>query len=222
MQTPEEYLRDLLVGYCEVWGKPGHEWCIHGRAPEGICPRGHSALALIRARDAEVRAEARAKVLVEYHRFTSAVGFGDNVTEPAATPEELIDPIMRTLSDAQEHIECAVTCEYCGEPLARETCQHCHGAGCGPGSHDECEWCAGVGKVHPECVGRSYVELAADAATLAGFEREDVGPFHGHGFTEPGYWRLVGPKHYKPLPEPPTDAEVKALFEHLGITEPEP
>lgn len=62
----------------------------------------------------------------------------------------------------------------------------------------------------------------ARAEVLAEFDREDVAPFHGHGHTEPGYWRLVGPKHYQPLPEPPTDAEVQAIRERFGLTEPEP
>ena len=47
-------------------------------------------------------------------------------------------------------------------------------------------------------------EVRADerAKVLAGFTREDVAPFFGHGHTSPGYWRLVGPKHYKPIPTP--------------------
>lgn len=47
-------------------------------------------------------------------------------------------------------------------------------------------------------------EVWADerAKVLAGFTREDVAPFFGHGHTSPGYWRLVGPKHYKPIPTP--------------------
>lgn len=47
-------------------------------------------------------------------------------------------------------------------------------------------------------------EVRADerAKVLAGFTREDVAPFFGHGHTSPGYWRLVGPKHYKPISTP--------------------
>ena len=55
-----------------------------------------------------------------------------------------------------------------------------------------------------EIIRTRDAEVRADerAKVLAGFTRKDVAPFFGHGHTSPGYWRLVGPKHYKPIPTP--------------------
>ncbi|MEN3123256.1 hypothetical protein [Janibacter sp. LM] len=56
------------------------------------------------------------------------------------------------------------------------------------------------------------------AETLSEFTREDRRPFFGHDFTEPGYWRLVGPKHYKPIPtaEQLSDETLAMLRRRLG------
>ncbi len=112
----------------------------------------------------------------EHLAFTSALGFGDGVTEPAAELADLIEPIESAFSDERDHIECPIICELCGEQLADTTCDHCHGSGCGPGtalgSYEECEWCAGAGKIHPGCVEKSYNDLAAERdEALAAIER---------------------------------------------------
>ena len=116
------------------------------------------------------RAEAEvADLRQKWLTFTSALGFGNNRTEPAAELSEMIDPIERAFSDARDHQECAVICELCGDPLAAKTCDECHGSGCLPNSrlaYLECGTCAGVGKVHEGCVEKSYAELVAEVAEL--------------------------------------------------------
>lgn len=106
-----------------------------------------------------------AELRVEWLAFTAAIGFGDDMSEPAATPRQIIDNIAAAFSEAREYHEGPRICEGCGEWLAVATCEPCHGSGCGPGTasgaYEECEWCAGVGKAHLDCVQRSYAELAA-------------------------------------------------------------
>ena len=116
------------------------------------------------------RAEAEvADLRQKWLTFTSALGFGNNRTEPAAELSEMIDPIERAFSDALDHQECAVICELCGDPLAAKTCDECHGSGCLPNSalaYLECGTCAGVGKIHEGCVEKSYTDLVAEVAEL--------------------------------------------------------
>lgn len=111
--------------------------------------------------------------LAEMHsahlRMTSALEFGDGVNEPAATADQLIDPLGQALNDARDHFECPVICDQCGENLAATTCHRCYGSGCLPNdalAYQECEWCAGVGKVHEGCVEKSYSELADEVEYL--------------------------------------------------------
>ena len=102
-------------------------------------------------------------------RFAARLGFGDDVNEPAATLEQMVDPIEQAFHDARDHGECAVICELCGDPLATHTCERCHGSGCLPNAalaYLECDECAGVGKVHPGCREASYSDLAATVARL--------------------------------------------------------
>lgn len=102
--------------------------------------------------------------------FTRALGYGDDQSEPAATPAEMLEYVERAFSAENDHRECPVICEPCGERLADTMCEHCHGSGgnndlinltCG---YSECEWCGGAGKVHVGCVEKSYDDLAALAA----------------------------------------------------------
>ena len=119
-------------------------------------------------------ATARADAEAGWSRLATRIGFGDGVTEPQATPDEATDAIEQAFSDARDHAECPRLCERCGEWLADTVCTHCGGGGCGPGTasgaYDECEWCAGVGKVHPGCADLSYADLStrrADAEARA-------------------------------------------------------
>jgi len=127
------------------------------------------------------------RLRAEYLAFTSRLGFGDDVTEPAATLAQLIDPIEEAFSKAGDHFECAIVCELCGESLASQVCEHCNGSGCKANpqfAYSECEWCAGAGRVHPGCVEVSYADLVAqrDAAYAKG-ESAAIGPvFPMYGF----------------------------------------
>ena len=117
---------------------------------------------------AEQAEAALDRVTQELDGFTGRLGFGDNRTEPAATLAEMIDPIEQAFSEASEWRESPRICESCGEWLATQVCESCCGSGCGPGTasgaYEECEWCAGVGKVHPGCAEKSYADLVTEAA----------------------------------------------------------
>lgn len=100
-------------------------------------------------------------------QFAVTLGFG--YLEHAATLAELVEPIEQAFSEARDHFECPVICELCGEKLASQTCEKCHGSGCLPNAelaHLECDECAGVGKVHPGCVEKSYDDLVAEVQRL--------------------------------------------------------
>jgi hypothetical protein len=107
----------------------------------------------------------------DYLAFTDAIGFGDDRTEPAARPNEMVDAIQQAFSEADEHRECPIVCELCGETLAATVCEHCHGSGGNNAlieatlAYSECEWCAGAGKVHQGCVEKSYADLVTELAT---------------------------------------------------------
>ena len=125
-----------------------------------------AAIDIMRERDEKLEAAKQ-----QHRELTSALGLGDGVTEPQATVSEIIDFWQGIDSEARDHQECAARCEMCGDPLAKDVCSHCNGSGCGPGTatgaYAECEWCAGVGKVHTGCVEHSYAELAAQLEAVA-------------------------------------------------------
>lgn len=110
--------------------------------------------------------EAVERLTAERQAFVAAIGYGDGITEPAATLPELIDPLTDALDAAREHDECPVICDLCGEKLAATRCPECHGSGCLPNpqlAYLECGMCAGVGRIHEGCAEASYADLAQRA-----------------------------------------------------------
>lgn len=118
-----------------------------------------------------------AKARNDRQEFALAIGFasdhrpeGHGVWVPELV--DMVDPINEALSSARDHDECPVICENCGERLADVVCEHCHGSGADNtlcanyGGYSECEWCAGAGKVHPGCVGKSYGDMAVEFGKL--------------------------------------------------------
>ena len=103
-----------------------------------------------------------------HQRFAAELGFGDDVSEPAASLADMLDPIVAAMAAAGDHEDCPVHCELCGETLAATTCQRCNGLGdIGSGAYEECPECAGVGRIHEGCAERSYADLVAERVTLA-------------------------------------------------------
>lgn len=90
--------------------------------------------------------------------------------EPQPSVEVLCGWIASDRVDARDHGECPAACELCGERSADQTCEHCNGSGCGPGTalgaYSECEWCAGAGRVHPGCTGLTRTDLLAEVTAL--------------------------------------------------------
>lgn len=108
----------------------------------------------------------------EHLAFTSRLGFGDGVCEPAATLAEMVDPIESAFTEGRDHQECPRTCEQCGETLAHTQCPECHGSGCNAplceasGAYAECEQCGGSGWLHDGCAELSYADLVAEIEKL--------------------------------------------------------
>ena len=127
---------------------------------------------------AEARNNARAErdaLRTWQERVAVAAGIGEEVEGRGvyleANPDAAAEHVAGLLAVADTHIECPVYCSGCGEPLADALCDHCSGSGCGPGTalgaYEECEWCAGAGKVHPGCADLSYADLVAERDALA-------------------------------------------------------
>ncbi len=104
--------------------------------------------------------------------FTGRLGFGDNISEPAAELADIVDPIEAAFVDARDHLECPHTCEQCGERLANTLCPECYGSGCNAaacaasGAYSECEWCGGAGWIHEGCSEIGYTEMVAEIERL--------------------------------------------------------
>lgn len=122
----------------------------------------------VRAELAEVTAD-RNRLRQEHRRFAAELGFGDDVTEPAATLADMLDPVRDAIAAAAEHDECPVHCELCGERLAATLCERCGGSGdIGSGAYSECPECAGVGRIHVGCPQKSVADLVAEVERLRG------------------------------------------------------
>lgn len=107
MQSAEEFAASILG--CEVYrqptwadGTPGESWCrTHRHKPNSWpCPEQSALTDLIRERDAEVRADERAKVLAgftEEWSLVDAKGFHYfKVGDPP--PEDGLRPVRRHVS----------------------------------------------------------------------------------------------------------------------------
>lgn len=118
------------------------------------------------------------KMRRERIEFASHLGFGDDIETPAAELHEMVDPIEEAFQAERDHFECPSVCNECGEWLADTVCEHCHGSGhdnvmsANYLAHVECEWCAGAGKVHPGCAGKSYADLVAEVKQLQAVMRQ--------------------------------------------------
>lgn len=120
------------------------------------------------ARVVELEAEVK-QLRADRLGFSSALGFGDGFSEPAATLEQMLEPIEDAFQSAHDHDECPRFCELCGERLAATRCDRCHGGGCIPNAswtYEECPPCGGAGWVHDGCAGFTYDELAAEVTRL--------------------------------------------------------
>ena len=135
-----------------------------GLADATFIAHAPSDLAALLAEVEELRESVR--------KFSDDLLFGDGITEPAATLNDMVDPIRDAFEAQHDHIECPIICELCGEKLADKTCEHCHGSGAdnqaasAAGAWVECEWCGGAGKIHEGCVEKSYADIATENSVL--------------------------------------------------------
>lgn len=94
----------------------------------------------------------RAVTRQDYLAFTSALGFGDDRNEPAATPSEILDPIQAAFLAAGDHQGCPEWCDDCDQWERPRSCERCHGSGCVPGTttgtYDPCADCDADGSNH--------------------------------------------------------------------------
>jgi hypothetical protein len=117
----------------------------------------------------------RDRLREQHTAFSARLGFGDDVSEPAAALADMVDPLAEAMAAAVDHDECPVHCELCGEILAATVCQRCNGVGdVGADAYSECPECAGVGRIHEGCAERTYAELVAERNGL----REQVQQLH--------------------------------------------
>ena len=120
-------------------------------------------------------ADERDRLRTWQERVALAAGIGDEVegrgVHLEANPDIAAEHMTGLLAVADAHVECPIHCGRCGETLADVWCDHCHGSGCGPGTatgaYEECEWCAGAGKVHIGCADLCYAALVDERDRLA-------------------------------------------------------
>lgn len=159
----------------DLWNtrdKRNHRWMEAAEQYQGERDAARAELTEVRAQLEAMAADRdglgvqRDRLLAEHRRFAAELGFGDDVSEPAASVADMLDPVKEAMSAAADHDECPVHCELCGETLAASMCQRCGGSGCGPGTasgaYEECPECAGVGRIHEGCAEASYADLVAE------------------------------------------------------------
>ena len=120
-------------------------------------------------------ADERDRLRTWQERVALAAGIGDEVegrgVHLEADPDVAAEVVAGMLAVVDTHDECPIHCDRCGETLADVWCGRCHGSGCGPGTatgaYEECEWCAGAGKVHIGCADLCYAALVSERDRLA-------------------------------------------------------
>ena len=129
-ESPAEYIANALTGYGEmyvVWdtsteGDPdGYVLTAvtgdgpHASANAKLYAHAPSDLAALITEVERLRESVR--------KFSDDLLFGDGITEPAATLNDMVDPIRDAFEAQHDHIECPIICELCGEKLADKTCE---------------------------------------------------------------------------------------------------
>lgn len=160
------------MGTADLIARAQHE-IAEDRRIAALCKQQHGRDALNQRADVTAELVAAIQLRDEQRRqFTSRLGYGDDVTEPAATLADMVDPIESAFMEQRDHWECPRLCELCGERLASTRCPECHGSGChnamceASDAYCECENCAGVGWVHEGCTEHSYADLAVEVKSL--------------------------------------------------------
>ncbi|MBM4468186.1 hypothetical protein GS502_21865 [Rhodococcus hoagii] len=122
--------------------------------PDSHLQQAETALAAAVHENNELRAEI-ARLGKWHERVAIALGMAEEVPGIGVHMASLEDIVARaeSLSSVDlEHMECAQWCDECERFEAWQSCTHCNGSGCGPGTalgaHEECEWCAGDGREH--------------------------------------------------------------------------
>lgn len=122
--------------------------------PDTHLQQTETALAAAVHENNELRAEI-ARMGKWHERVAIALGMAEEVPGIGVHMASLDDIVARaeSLSSVDlEHIECPQWCDECERFDAWQSCTHCNGSGCGPGTasgaYEECEWCAGEGREH--------------------------------------------------------------------------
>ncbi|NKV08571.1 hypothetical protein GS892_25005 [Rhodococcus hoagii] len=122
--------------------------------PDTHAEQAETALAAAVHENNELRAE-NTRMREWQRRVALALGMAEEVPGIGVHMAKLDDIVERAASLSSmelEHIECPRWCDECEGFEAWQSCTHCNGSGCGPGTasgaYEECEWCAGDGREH--------------------------------------------------------------------------
>lgn len=200
--APDPGLTDLLAAHYRtittaVIYRDGELGGAHRKGFECVCACGDEYMALTQAGD---RAEetvlrradsAHVALVVEQHtngriaelrewqiKVATALGMCEEVMGVGYSVANAKDASERAESLTTlelEHIECPVWCYECERMERWQSCTHCNGSGCGPGTasgaYEECEWCAGDGRDHePDLTARAEKAEAKVARVITALE----------------------------------------------------
>lgn len=151
--APDSWLTDLIAA--ALGDKIMHT---NGSGDRNRAYAAHVALVVeqhTNGRIAELR-EWQIKVATALGMCEEVMGVGYSVANAKDASERAES--LTTLE--LEHIECPVWCYECERMERWQSCTHCNGSGCGPGTasgaYEECEWCAGDGRDHePDLTARA-------------------------------------------------------------------